>query len=181
MSALVPQRLPSGKGQLHVAGFMGSGKSTVGQRVARMLVWNFLDLDGVIERHAGKSIQEIFEEVGEEGFREVEEHVLRQAVQKPRTVVALGGGTLLGGENRRLCATTADVVWLNCPLGLIRERLGGEPGERPLWGGSAELAALFEERLAGYRRAAFEVDASDNPKAVARAVLRAVGAAAEPT
>ena len=66
--------------QVHLAGFMGSGKSTVGRLVARRLLWNFLDLDGVIERHEGRSVSRIFEESGARHFRDAERHVLRQVV-----------------------------------------------------------------------------------------------------
>ena len=57
--------IPGGRAQIHLAGFMGSGKSTVGRLLARQLLWNFLDLDGVVERHEGRSVTRIFSESGE--------------------------------------------------------------------------------------------------------------------
>ena len=176
--------LADGKRQLHLTGFMGSGKSTVGRLLARRLVWNFLDLDAVIERHAGKSIPEIFAEDGETAFREAERHVLRQVVQKPCTVVALGGGTLLDASNRFVCTEVAIVVWLDCSLETIVERCGDSPTvkpgdwpqqERPLWGSAVELGKRFEERLPGYRTAGIAVDASRAPEQVATAVLKELG------
>lgn len=95
-------RTASGHAQIHLAGFMGCGKSTVARLLARRLVWNYLDLDILIARHAGASIAAIFAADGEASFRDMESHVLRQAVQKPCTVVALGGGTMVFEENRRV-------------------------------------------------------------------------------
>lgn len=117
--------LPGGRLQLHLTGFMGSGKSTVGRLLARRLVWNFLDLDAVVAREAGRPVPGIFAAEGEEGFRRRERHALRQVVQKPRAVVALGGGTLTDPANRELCAGAATVVWLDVPLAVVRERLEG--------------------------------------------------------
>lgn len=172
--------LPDGRRQLHLAGFMGSGKSTVGRLLARRLVWNFLDLDAVVVRLAGRPVARIFADEGEEAFRRYERRALRQVVQKPRTVVALGGGTLLDADNRALCAGAAVVVWLDVPLAVARARLegAGESGTRPLWGTGDEMEARLRERLPGYRSAGFRVDADAAPEAVAEAVLEALGTSA---
>lgn len=169
------ERLPGDRFQLHLTGFMGSGKSTVGRLLARRLVWNFLDLDAVVARLVGRPVPEIFASEGEQGFRDYERQALRQVVQKPRTVVALGGGTLIDPANRAVCAASAEVVWLDVPLPVARARLRDEAGDRPLWGEAAELEARFRERLPGYRSAGIRVDASGAPEAVAVAVLEALG------
>jgi len=185
--------LPDGCRQLHLTGFMGTGKSTVGRLLARRLVWNFLDLDAVVVRAAGRSIPEIFAEEGEEAFRRREHQALRQVVQKPRTVVALGGGTLIDRRNREICAASASLVWLDVPLEVARARLDGTgdgaeradgvggtseadgSAERPLWGDADELEDRLRERLPGYRTAGFRVSADAEPEAVADAVLGALG------
>lgn len=160
-----------GRLQVHLVGFMGTGKSTVGACLARLLVWNFLDLDNLVERYAGARITELFADRGEAAFREMEAHVLRQAVQKPRTVVALGGGTLLREENRRLVAERAVSVWLDCPLEALLDRVGRSSAERPLWDEPEALAARFRERRDLYARADLRVDAAEDPETVARAIL----------
>ncbi|MFQ5745054.1 MAG: shikimate kinase [Acidobacteriota bacterium] len=172
-----PPAAPGGKRQLHLTGFMGSGKSTVGQQLARRLLWNFLDLDAVVARHAEKSVARIFAEGGEESFRAMESHVLRQLVKKPHTVVALGGGTLLDPRNREICVQAATVVWLRCPLELLQLRCAEQAGERPLWGAADELAQRYEARLPGYRSADLTIDAAGSPAEVAEAVLAALGLA----
>ena len=166
--------LPSGKRQLHLTGFMGSGKSTVGQWLARRLLWNYLDLDAVIERQAGKSVAQIFADSGEDGFRKIEAEALRAVVSKPLTVIALGGGTLIAEDNRSVCAGAADVVWLDSPLEQIERRCAGGAA-RPLWGSREELEARLDARLSGYRAAGLLVDAGGAPDAVATAVLCVLG------
>jgi shikimate kinase len=174
MTGLSPVMLPPGKRQIHLAGFMGSGKSTVGRLLARRLLWNFLDLDAVVERHAGRSIAQIFDEDGEAAFREMESHVLRQVVSKPDTVVALGGGTLIERGNVDISRSRAVLVWLRCPLEVLRERCGDVDTARPLWGDPDALQARLEERLPGYRSAELRVDAGAEPEAVVEAVLTAI-------
>ena len=179
MSGPVRASLPDGRPQIHLAGFMGSGKSTVGRLVARRLLWNFLDLDGVIERHQGRPVSRIFAESGGSHFRKVERHVLRQVALKPATVVALGGGTLIDPDARALCRERAAVVWLQCPLDVIEKRLQDATTTRPLWGNGEEaLQARFDERLAGYESAEYRVDAGATPEQVAERVVEVVGAVA---
>ncbi len=169
-----------GKRQVHLVGFMGCGKSTVGQLLARRLLWNFLDLDALIVRHAGRSIAEIFAEEGEESFRQTETFVLRQATQKPRTVVALGGGAHMAAENRQLSAQMATSVWLRCDFAELQRRVGSAEvrarGTRPLWPDPAAARALLEQREPIYAQADLVVDAGLLPDEVAatiEALLRA--------
>lgn len=157
--------------QVHLTGFMGSGKSTVGRLLARGLVWNFLDLDGVIERHEGRNVARIFAAGGQEAFRDAERHVLRQVVGKPQTVVALGGGTLIDPANRDLSRVHAVLVWLRCPLDVLEKRCGESDAARPLWGDRDALERRYAERLAGYESADLIVDATGDPAAVAEEVV----------
>jgi len=175
MSDTTRAELADGRQQIHLTGFMGSGKSTVGKLLARRLLWNFLDLDGVIERHEGRAVARIFAEDGEATFRASEQHVLRQVVAKPRTVVALGGGTLIDEANRALCLERAVVVWLRCPLDVLEARCADEAALRPLWGDRAALEQRYTERLAGYEAAELVVDADGAPEEVAEQIVQALG------
>src|SRR5712664_4647060 len=95
----IPPRPPQSRPQvLRRAGFMGSGKTTIGTLLARQLAWRFVDLDDRIEEAAGLRIPEIFERLGEPAFRQIEADQLRAALgraveHKEATVLALGGGT----------------------------------------------------------------------------------------
>lgn len=159
--------------QLHLVGFMGSGKSTVGRLLARQFLWNFLDLDALIERHAGRAITEIFATDGEEAFRTIERFVLRQVVHKPHSVVALGGGTFVDPVNREISRAHAVSVWLRCPAEVLTARLGPARADRPLWD-PATVAALLESRRPAYESADLDVDAAAEPAAVANRVREAL-------
>lgn len=161
------------RSQVHLLGFMASGKSTVAQALARRLVWNFLDLDAVIERHVGSTVAEIFAAHGEAGFREHERFVLRQVVQKPRTVVALGGGTPLSEANRRISAAAAVTVWLRVPFDVLADRVaaaGAAGRRRPLWASDQDAQRLYEERAEAYALADLAVAADDEAATVAARV-----------
>src|SRR4030088_2837975 len=118
-----PPRPPQSRLQvLCLAGFMGSGKTTVGTLLARQLAWRFVDLDERIEESAGLKIPEIFERLGEPEFRQIEADQLRAALgraseHKEATVLALGGGTYAQPACPAfLRASTAPVLWLASPI-----------------------------------------------------------------
>ena len=81
-----------GKNLVYIIGFMGSGKSTAGKKLAAALGWDFIDLDRKIEAEAGKSITEIFSQDSEERFRSLETEVLRSLQSHVKTIVSTGGG-----------------------------------------------------------------------------------------
>jgi shikimate kinase len=120
---------------LILIGFMGSGKSSVGRRLARRLGCGFLDLDSEIERVAGQSIPQIFALEGEEKFREYETRVLQSVLQE-EAVIASGGGLVTRPENRALlreaAARGAHVVYLKASPQTLAERIRRQPGTRPL-------------------------------------------------
>jgi len=156
--------------RIYLVGFMGSGKSSVGQILARELGMRFIDLDREIERQRGLTIAEIFEQGGEEDFRRLEAAALRLVGTQRGIVVATGGGTLTRWENREFIQRTGVSVWLDAPLDVMMDRCrGGE--RRPLLSTPERMAALLEERMGGYRSADVRADASgDDPGAVAQSI-----------
>ncbi len=166
--------LPDGRRQVHLVGFMGSGKSTVARLLARQLLWNYLDLDALVERHDGRRVHEIFASDGEAAFREIEHHVLRQAVQKPRTVVALGGGTPVAERNRAIIRAAAVSVWLRCDFATCHGRVG-EDARRPLFADPDAARRLFGEREGLYSACDVAVDATAPPEEVASLIVTALG------
>lgn len=97
-------------------GFMGSGKSTIGRELNKSLGYHFLDTDQLIEQKAGKDISKIFEQDGEEAFREMETLLLQEIIeQKPsHHIISTGGGMPLKTENQSLLQQLGFVVWLTC-------------------------------------------------------------------
>jgi shikimate kinase len=162
-----------------LAGFMGSGKTTVGKLLAAQLAWRFVDLDEEIERHAGLPIAEIFARSGEPAFRDIEHECLVRALssaasQQASFVLALGGGTFVQPRNVVLLRDAGAVVlWLDTPVEELLARCVLMP-DRPLFRNEASFRKLYDERLPFYRQADYRVPGAADPReAVER--IRALG------
>jgi shikimate kinase len=119
--------------RIFLTGYMGSGKSTFGPRLARELGLSFYDLDAIIEAQTWMSIKEIFKKKGEEAFREMEAESLRQfALQKDNFVLSCGGGTPCYYQNMEWMKEQGFVIFLDVPIPELVSRLLPETGDRPL-------------------------------------------------
>lgn len=140
-----------------LSGPMGSGKTTLGRRVAARLGQPFFDLDEVIEREAGIAVTEIFRRDGEAAFRAREQHTLRALLHaNAGAVIATGGGTLVGRTLRRETIDRAIVITLTAPIDVLLQRLGGgELAKRPLLAGDprGKLTSLLATRAEAYAEA----------------------------
>ena len=138
----------------HVAliGFMGAGKSTVGGEVASRLRREFHDLDEEIEQATGKSIPELFDEHGEDGFRRLELTHLDRVETAPPAVIALGGGAVTTEGVRDFLRRRAVTVLLDVDVDTAWERV--RSSDRPLARDEASFRALHERRASVYRDAA---------------------------
>ena len=138
-----------------LVGFMGTGKSTVGQITASMLGFRFVDTDEMIEGMAEKRIADIFAKEGEARFREYEQVVGAQLEGLKRTVISTGGGFITRPENLASLKHHALVVCLWCSAEAIWKRVGHQTHrpllrvENPL----ERIRALLEERAPAYRQA----------------------------
>ena len=112
-------------------GFMGTGKSSVGQLVAAQLQFHFVDTDELIQSRAGRTIQEIFSQAGEQVFRELEAQVVHELGRAQKTVISTGGGLAANAENLASLKAHALVVCLWASPDLIWERVRGQT-HRPL-------------------------------------------------
>ncbi len=134
--------------QLILVGFMGSGKSAVGARLAAVLGWKLVDLDRFVERQAGRKIAAIFAVEGEEGFRRREREALREALTQEKVVVSCGGGAVLREENRALLLAHPAVYRLRVSEKMVMERVG-RSRHRPLLrvaDPAARVRQLMQER-----------------------------------
>ena len=100
------------KRNISLIGFMGTGKSAIGRSISRDLGYRFIDTDRYIEEAMGRTITEIFIQIGEKSFRELEKEFLKKIVTGENQVIATGGGIVLSKENRDLLKSTTFVVCL---------------------------------------------------------------------
>jgi len=159
-----------------LVGFMGSGKTSVGSRLAERLGWSFVDVDDEVEARTGSSIDALFRDVGEAGFREVEARVTAELLEARACVVATGGGWPAAGGGR-LEALPDDVltVWLRVDPDVAVERVAATR-HRPLLNVEDPLARareLLGRREAAYRRARVHLDTNEaTPEVLVDAIAR---------
>jgi len=145
-----------------ITGFMGTGKTVVGQQLARQLGREFVDMDQRIEEEQGMSITEIFDRWGEDYFRQQENKLVKELSLKENMVIATGGGTLLSFENRELLGQTGKIICLYADSEVLCERLKGK-SNRPLLKDKEvrrEINRLLKERKKFYDGIELKVDTS---------------------
>jgi len=120
------------KTNIALIGFMGTGKTAVGQLLANKLGKKFVELDLLIEQKAGKSIPDIFQQDGEVAFRELEIEVAKGVAKGSNLVIACGGGIVLNKINTDRLRENARMVYLTASPGVILKRVASEAGQRPL-------------------------------------------------
>ncbi|MGI8741075.1 MAG: shikimate kinase [Bryobacteraceae bacterium] len=161
---------------IYLVGFMASGKTTVGRRLADSLGWSFVDTDEDIEAQQGATISDIFDQRGEQEFRRLEIQAILSRISmvergKP-TVVVLGGGAFVQQPHFELLENNGVTVWLDCPLGTILRRVS-QSSHRPLARDPEKLKTLYELRRAAYARADFRIDITgDDPGPAVESILR---------
>lgn len=157
--------------RIYLNGFMASGKSSVGPRVAARIGYTFIDLDRLIRAHDGRSIPAIFAEDGEETFRALERDALRKTADSDDLVVALGGGALVDESNRSFAKEHGRVVYLEVDEDAVLERVGDEADQRPLLQDEngvplppeqmrERIERMMDERKAAYTDAHATIDAT---------------------
>ena len=147
-----------------LVGLMGSGKTTVGRRLATQLGLPFKDADAEIETAAGRSVSDIFSELGEPEFRAGEHRVIARLVADGAAVIATGGGAFMHEGTRELLMQRAIVVWLKTDLEILARRVARRD-TRPLLRGKDPLAVLSaqaEVRYPHYEQAHIVVEAPDS-------------------
>ena len=129
---------------------MGSGKTTAGKKLAKILKYSFADLDDHIEKRSGRRIADIFAIEGEEQFRKYERLYLEKLCKLNDHVIATGGGTPCFGKNLELMKNSGKVIYLKLPATALAKRLSQSDNTRPLLKntGNKSLENFIEEHLA---------------------------------
>ncbi|MDR3093222.1 MAG: shikimate kinase [Bacteroidales bacterium] len=149
--------------KIFLTGFMGSGKTTVGKRMADVIGFDFVDTDLLIEQGQGMSVSAIFAALGEDAFRKMEHDVLQSLLQRDFLVVSTGGGMPCFFNNMDLMLAHGKVVYLQTSVVELARRLIYSHTERPLVNGKSleELQKYIANKLAMrapfYQRASITV------------------------
>ena len=144
--------------KIYLVGFMGAGKSTLADALGVRLGWRVEDIDTLVERHERLTVAEIFARRGEPHFRAVERSVLTDLLPARHVVIATGGGTFAGGDNRALINRDGISIWLDVSWKQVIERLPTD-GRRPLAADRSGMERLFDARQPAYRHAHVRLDA----------------------
>lgn len=148
-----------------LTGFMGTGKTAVGKRLAKRLGWEFVDIDQRIEAGAGVPIARIFAERGEAVFRRLERRCISRIVRARQQVIATGGGAFVDPESRARLRVSGPVICLTAKPHVILERVGRRIASRPLLADDgnplARIKALLSQRAPAYAQADLTVDTSE--------------------
>ncbi|MEA3507132.1 MAG: shikimate kinase [Elusimicrobiota bacterium] len=160
-----------------LTGMMGSGKSTVGKKLASRLNFNYIDTDDMIEEQVGKSINEIFEKAGQEAFRRLEKDSVRLVALLDGYVISAGGGVVTDRENIKELKKKSVIVYLAASPEVLYERLK-KKNNRPLLKVNDPLAKLKEilkERRKEYSKADITVETSGKkPSRIAGEIIEKV-------
>lgn len=159
-----------------LVGFMGAGKTSVGRELAQRLGWRFVDLDELIEKREGRTIEQVFREDGEATFRRMECVAAREATQSAKReplVLALGGGAFMDSSIRN-CLEVARIpaVFLDAPAAELFRR-SEQPGvNRPLRRDPEQFGLLYERRRAEYLKATIRIETVDKAiRSVAQEII----------
>lgn len=148
-----------------LVGLMGAGKSHIGRRLAQRLKLPFTDADHEIEKAAGRSIEDIFREFGEDEFRQGERRVIARLLDEDKIVLATGGGAFMNDETRARILENSISVWLRADLDLLIKRTSRRDNRPLLKTGDPReiLQRLIDERYPVYALADVVVDSVDGP------------------
>jgi len=139
-----------------LVGFMGTGKSTIGRSLSQTLSYPVIDTDQLIEKQQGRSIPEIFEEEGEDAFRDMETALLRSLLNQSGHIISTGGGIIIREENRQLLRKMGYVIWLVASPEEIHNRTS-RTNNRPLLNNedpAETIRKLLETRIPLYKECA---------------------------
>ena len=154
--------------KIFLIGFMGSGKSTAGRKLASQLNWSFIDLDEKIQKMEGMKIPDIFSLKGEPYFRKLETQALQELKSEKDTVISTGGGTPCFGDNMDFMLSSGLTVYIRMTPANLKKRLEGSAEGRPLLKEIAMkdlqeyITSKLAEREKWYSRAEIIIDVVNN-------------------
>lgn len=151
---------------IYLIGMMGSGKSTIGKLLAEELDMEFIDTDYKIEEFMGLSIADIFDNFGENRFREMEEAYFIEKSQLSKLIISTGGGIVLSEKNREILKSSKNTIYLKAQPNLLAKRVLKKRDKRPLLKREEsilnKLISIYKERNQFYESSANHIIETDN-------------------
>lgn len=147
-----------------ITGFMCTGKTSVGKKLAEVLNFEYIDTDELIEQYTGLKITEIFSKYGEQYFRDVESEIVKKVSKLDKKVIATGGGVVLRTDNMQNLRDNGIIINLAAQPETIFERLKNQPGIRPLLNKPnplEEIKKLLNYRQEFYKNCDIKIDTDD--------------------
>ncbi len=140
-------------------GMMGSGKSSIGNLVSKKLNIPFIDIDFLIEKYAGMSISKIFEDNGEDYFRNLEEKITLKSLKNKKNIISLGGGGFINDKIRKDILSNHFSFWLDWEESILLDRIRKNK-KRPLAFKSTdeEIKVIIKKRIKTYSKAQFKIN-----------------------
>lgn len=138
-----------------LTGFMGTGKTTIGQMLAIKIGYQFVDTDARIEQQIGQTIAELFQTKGEATFRKLEAELVEELARQEGLVIATGGGLVLNPENVAALEITGKIICLTASAEEILARISNQPGVRPLLqepDPQTKISELLQQRATIYQQ-----------------------------
>jgi shikimate kinase len=163
--------------RIYLVGYMGCGKSTLGLNLAKSLGLTFIDLDKFIEERNCKTVPQLFEELGEPGFRKKERQALEEVSQFNDVVIATGGGAPCFFDNMELMNATGITLFMDIDPAILAERLLKSKTDRPLIRGKNQeqlvgfITESLQKRYPFYSKARFRVT---NPDKMLQTAIREI-------
>lgn len=151
--------------KIYLIGFMGAGKSTIGKLLAKKLIYEFIDMDGLFEKRFALTIKDFFENFGESYFRDKERDLLHEVKNMEKVVIATGGGLPVFYDNMDVMKQTGFVVYLKVDGKTLIDRVmaQNEKNKRPLAISNTkkELFSLLKKREPYYLKANITIDCNE--------------------
>ncbi len=153
--------------RIYLIGYMGCGKSTLGRKLADHSGMQFIDMDNYIEMRNCKTVPQIFEEEGEDAFRNIERKALEELSEFNNVIIATGGGAPCFFDNINLMNQTGKTIYLNIDPDILAERLIKSKSDRPLIRGKSKKELIefintsLEKRNKFYKQAQFQITQPD--------------------
>ena len=147
--------------RIFLIGYMGAGKTTLGKAFARAMGLTFVDLDWYIEERYHKTVRQIFEERGEDGFRELEKRMLHETGEFEDVVISVGGGTPCFFDNMDYMNSAGETVFLDVDVKVLFRRLKVAKQQRPLLANKTDeelmtfIVEALQKRLPFYSKAKY--------------------------